>query len=135
MYLETMMKLKEEIHRDCFFRLNELCEDNEFDEQGNLCSRFFCEARYQGYPGRMHGGIVSALIDSAMTRCLFGHGIAAYTVRLNLKYSHPVDIGKYAEIRVSIMEKRSNTITLSAAVVQDGKKRIGAEATFWRIKE
>jgi acyl-coenzyme A thioesterase PaaI-like protein len=135
MFSNTMTKLRDDMHRDCFFRSNELCTDNEFDDQGNLRSRFFCDERFQGYTGRMHGGILSALIDSAMTRCLFGHGIAAYTVRLNLKYSHPVEIGKQAEIRVSIAEKRSTIIKLTASIYQDEKNKISANAVFWKIGE
>ena len=43
-------------------------------------------ARFQGYPDRMHGGIISMLFDATMTHCLFAQGIIGVTASLNINY-------------------------------------------------
>ena len=46
---------------------------------GSVAAYFACAPNYQGYPGRLHGGVVSMLLDAAMTNCLFARGIQAVT--------------------------------------------------------
>ena len=48
------------------------------DDNG-VQAEFDCHPMYQGYPGYLHGGISSLLLDSAMANCLFAHRVAAVT--------------------------------------------------------
>ena len=41
----------------------------------------------------------AVLLDSAMTNCLFAHGLVGMTGQLNIRYHHVVDIGKAARVR------------------------------------
>lgn len=49
-------------------------------------------AAYEGYPGLVHGGIVAAMLDEVVGRvAMIGdHHHFMMTVRLDLKYRHPV---------------------------------------------
>lgn len=49
-------------------------------------------ASYEGYPGLVHGGIVAAMLDEVVGRvAMIGdHHHFMMTVRLELKYRHPV---------------------------------------------
>jgi acyl-coenzyme A thioesterase PaaI-like protein len=49
-------------------------------------------AAYEGYPGLVHGGIVAAMLDEVVSRvAMIGdHHHFMMTVRLELKYRHPV---------------------------------------------
>ena len=44
----------------------------------------------QGYEGIMHGGLLSALLDTAMAHCLLHENIEAMTGELNVRFIDPV---------------------------------------------
>jgi len=55
-------------HR-CGFRLEFV-----LSEDGSVHAKFDCSKVFEGYPGLVHGGVISSLLDGAMTNCLFAHG-------------------------------------------------------------
>ena len=58
-------------------------------------AEFSCSRLYQGYPGFLHGGITSLLLDSAMTNCFFARQISAVTARLILRFILPVNVERH----------------------------------------
>ncbi|MDQ1301905.1 MAG: hypothetical protein QG637_1827 [Chloroflexota bacterium] len=65
-----------------------------YDEQtdGSLLAHFTAQERHQGYPGRMHGGIIAALLDETIGRA---QDIAAALAprELRVRYRQPVPLG------------------------------------------
>ena len=106
----------------------------DFEEDGTLIAKFFCHERYKGFDGTLHGGIIAALLDAAMTQCLMGNGIVAYTARLNIRYFKPVKIGQHISIHSHIERSRHEKLfELSARVSQNNTKHASAQASFYRI--
>lgn len=134
-YQDNCNELKRVYHSSCIF--NKIINnkyDIYFTDDGSLVVDFYCHDIYQGYDDMMHGGILAALIDSAMTRCLFGHGIVGYTVRLNIKYIKPVKIDTNIKVYVNLKNHRSGIYyKLFANIFQEGDKKISATAIFWVI--
>jgi acyl-coenzyme A thioesterase PaaI-like protein len=128
--MRTLDRLKDAHHGSCFFYPNRFNLDYTVKSDGSLEAEFFCDEQYQGYDRRMHGGILSALIDSAMTWCLFARGIVAYTVRLNLQFARLVDVGKAASIVVHLRDVQGRVARLDAVIMQDGERAVTADAKF-----
>ncbi|HET6845214.1 MAG TPA: PaaI family thioesterase [Anaerolineales bacterium] len=67
-------------------------------EAGVVESKYVSPEHFQGYPGVLHGGIVSALIDEVAGRSLMGPDSTAprfmFTARLEIKYRKNVPIGE-----------------------------------------
>jgi hypothetical protein len=59
------------------------------DDRG-VQAEFACSRIYQGYPGYLHGGISSLLLDLAMANCLFAHQKCGVTTRLIVRFLLPV---------------------------------------------
>ena len=53
---------------------------------GSVTASFDCGESFDGYGGMLHGGVVSAIADGAMTNSLFAYGIAAVTAELNVRF-------------------------------------------------
>lgn len=85
---------------------------------------------YQGYPGVVQGGIVSTLLDSAMTNCLFADGIEAMTVRLNVRFREPVLVDRSMTVAACAVGQRGKLHELRASIVQDGRQKATAEGRF-----
>lgn len=41
---------------------------------GSVSAHVPCPQQFQSYDGTLHGGVVAALLDAAMTNCLFARG-------------------------------------------------------------
>ncbi|MCP4590585.1 MAG: PaaI family thioesterase [bacterium] len=103
----------------------------EAEADGSVVGHFACDASYQGYPDRLHGGVVSMLLDAAMTNCLFLQKIRAVTAKLSVRFRHPVRLGVDAVVRARIKETTPPLYILQAELVQEEETCARAEATFF----
>jgi acyl-coenzyme A thioesterase PaaI-like protein len=99
------------------------------DDKG-VQAEFACNQIYQGYPGFLHGGITSLLLDSAMANCLFAHRIAAVTARMIIRYILPVKIDQPAVIKAWIKEYEPPLYVLEAEIEQNKRALVRASAKF-----
>lgn len=97
---------------------------------GGVEAEFACDASYQSYPDRLHGGIVALLLDAAMTHCLFARDLHGLTARLTIRYRGKVDIGTPGVVRARLVRTAHRMYDLSAEFVQAGVVRAEAEARF-----
>lgn len=88
---------------------------------------FDLDETYEGYRGCPHGGVTSALLDGSMGHWLFAHGLAGVTAELNIRFRHPIRLGKPATAIAQLKTASHPLYVLEARVVQDG--RVKAEAT------
>ena len=104
----------------------------QFTEEadGSVVGSFACEGKYQGYPDRLHGGVIAMLVDAAMTHCLFLRRISAVTGKLKLRFPHPVEVGLAATVRATVVKHAPPVFELQAEVSQAGTVRVTAEALF-----
>lgn len=89
-----------------------------------------CERSLEGYGGRLHGGVIAAALDGAMTHCLFALGKTAVTAELNVRFKHPVATGRPATVRARLARDLGPLYLLEAELVQDGIVKAAASAKF-----
>lgn len=99
---------------------------------GSVSATFACDATYQSYPDRLHGGIVATLLDAAMTHCLFARGVNAVTARLNIRFRHPVEIDARASVRAWVTRDASPLYEMKAELRQDDRVCAVADAKFYK---
>jgi uncharacterized protein (TIGR00369 family) len=97
-----------------------------------VSAEWFCDTRYQSYPGIAHGGIIATVLDCAMTNCLLMKDIPAVTADMHIEYREPVRTGAVVAIRASLLRSRSPLFVLEAEIVQDERVRARASAKFMR---
>jgi len=121
-----MNVVKPESHRFCF-----AC--GEMDSNPNsLNLQFIAESEnsvkttvtlgemYQGYSDVLHGGIISTLLDAAMTHCLFFRNIEAMTVDLNVRFVKPVPINEELTVGAEFSSARRGIFQLTSFISFDG---------------
>lgn len=124
-----------ELHRDCFAcgqGADGLGLTFEQDSDDSVSAEWFCDAKYQSYPGIVHGGIIATILDCAMTNCLLLKGISAVTGDMHVHYRKPVRVGGKVLVRASLTRSRSMLFMLSAEALQDGIVCATAEAKFMK---
>jgi len=97
---------------------------------GAVEASFACNKVFQGYPATLHGGIISALLDGAMTNCLFAHGHASMTAEINIRFRHPVTTDHPAMVRAWITSSTRPVHELTAELIQDGLVKASGKAKF-----
>ncbi len=97
---------------------------------GSVTARFPDPSGYQGYPERMHGGIVAMLVDAAMTHCLFARRVQAVTARLDIRYRRPVSTECPIRVTARLLRRRKRLYVLVAEIIQEGVVRASAEGRF-----
>lgn len=100
---------------------------------GGVRTSFPCPDSFEGYPGYVHGGIISTLMDCAMANCLFAAGLQAVTAELVVKFRRPVLIGSPVEIQARIVKDMNPLYAMEASVSQDGTIKASASAKFFLL--
>ena len=99
-------------------------------EDGSVQATFDCERAYEGYANILHGGVVSALLDGAMTNCLFAHEHAGVTAELTVRFRHPVCTDATATVRAWIERCSPPLHVLRAELAQEGQVKATARGKF-----
>jgi uncharacterized protein (TIGR00369 family) len=99
-------------------------------EEDEVQAELGCDDSLEGYRGRLHGGIIAAALDGAMTHCLFALGRTAVTAELNVRFTHPVATGRPAIVRARLERDLAPLYLLQAELVQDGVVKAAATAKF-----
>jgi acyl-coenzyme A thioesterase PaaI-like protein len=99
---------------------------------GSVLGSFQPRASYEGYSGRLHGGILAALLDGAMTHCLFARGCAAVTADLRVRFRHPVTTDGRLIVRAWVRRTYPPLYLMAAEIIQNDQIKATAEAKFMR---
>jgi acyl-coenzyme A thioesterase PaaI-like protein len=103
-----------------------------FDDESNgvVRTRFTAQPELQGYDDILHGGIIAALLDAAMTHCLFHQGVQAVTGDLHVRFLHPIPCKVPLDIRANVLFSRPPLFRLRSEITIEGKIMAWAEAKF-----
>ncbi|MFC1928132.1 PaaI family thioesterase [Chloroflexota bacterium] len=71
---------------------------------------------YQGWPGLVHGGIITCILDEAMGWVVLFEGMHCVTAELRVKLSHPASIGEPLIITSSVARKTRKLVEARAAI-------------------
>jgi uncharacterized protein (TIGR00369 family) len=105
------------------------------DEQGHVAARFTPQSQHQGYPGVVHGGIVTALLDEVLARVAIGSGRWVMTARLNLRYRRPIPLDQpLTVVGQALGWKRSLFEARGQIILADGQVGAEAEGTFAEVR-
>lgn len=130
-----IVRYSPESHSQCL-----LCgEDNPWSlrldfkviDEGEVGAVFQAHEKLQGYAGILHGGVISALLDSAMAHCLFHQGIQGLTAELRVRFLKPMPWETPIELRAKLDESRPPLYQVKAELKQKGILVAKAQAKFF----
>ena len=102
-------------------------------EPGMVESTYFAPEHFQGYPGVLHGGIVSAIIDEISGRALMGSDPMnprfMFTAKLEVKYRKNVPIGKPLKLIGKAVKVKSRSAEAWAGIYDAETDELLAEGT------
>ncbi|HOI88995.1 MAG TPA: PaaI family thioesterase [Candidatus Rifleibacterium sp.] len=100
------------------------------DDNHVVYADFQAHDMLQGYHGIIHGGVTCALLDSAMTHCLFNRSIEAVTGELKVKFVRPVPCRASLQLKAWVEKAFKPLYMLKAELRCDESLLASAEAKF-----
>jgi uncharacterized protein (TIGR00369 family) len=100
--------------------------DNGEDE---VYANYTVPEQFQGYPGRVHGGILATMLDELVGRAVMARDPNTFMVsaKLTVRYRKPVPTGQPLKLSGKVIRRRGRIATSKAEIrLPDGT--VGAEA-------
>lgn len=98
---------------------------------GEVKGSFAARPLLQSYPETLHGGVTAALLDAAMTNCLFSLGVVAVTAELTIRYLQRINPHDSVVLRARCESKQAPLYRVVAEAHQNGTKVARAKAIFF----
>lgn len=122
-YRASMDRIRAQLHTGCYVcgaaNNRGLSLDFRLIKDGAVEAGFICDKQFEGYSGYVHGGIVSTLLDGAMTNCMFALGRAPLTAELRVRFHHPLVVSQSATVRAWLSTQTPPLYALEAEIVQE----------------
>lgn len=89
---------------------------------------FTPKPEHQSYNGRMHGGLITVLLDEVMGNYLFNkEGVPAYTARIDLRFREPIAIGSTIKCEAREIKRKGRLVMMEGKIITQGGS-VAAEA-------
>jgi acyl-coenzyme A thioesterase PaaI-like protein len=105
-------------------------------ETGELCGVFTPRQEHQGYPGRLHGGIIAALLDETIGRAInTAHGDTwGVTAKFSMRLRQPVPLEREVKVMGRITRDTARVFEGEGEILlEDGTVAAEAEGTYVKL--
>ncbi len=104
-------------------------------DDATCVGRFLPADHHQGYPGRVHGGIVASMMDETMGRAVWGDAKTwGVTVELTLRYKAPVPVGEMVTVVGRLTRDTRRIFEAEGELMTaDGKVAVVAHGKYLKI--
>ncbi|MFZ5945671.1 MAG: PaaI family thioesterase [Bacillota bacterium] len=100
-------------------------------EGDKVKTTFTPQNQHEGYPGIMHGGLISTILDEVMARNVNTLGLHGVTARMEIRFREPAPTGEELTFEAKIVNARKSVVDLEAkASLASGKTVAEALARF-----
>ncbi|MFX4263079.1 PaaI family thioesterase [Pelotomaculum propionicicum] len=106
-----------------------------FEMYGDVCRSRFTPAReHQSWNDVVHGGLLATMMDEAMGKWLWEHGLTAMTAEMTIRYSAVVPVGATLTIESYMVSQKRKLIEMAASItLPDGTVAARAKAKFLEV--
>jgi uncharacterized protein (TIGR00369 family) len=92
----------------------------ELDESARSIKTVFTPQKiHQGYQDVVHGGIISTILDEAMTKLAFALGYNAVTAKLTVRFKRPLMVGEQVVVTGRLVKEARRAMEAEAVVVKE----------------
>jgi uncharacterized protein (TIGR00369 family) len=106
-------------------------------ENKEMLAVFTPKAEHQSYPGRMHGGMLTAILDEAIGRAIsmyYESMVWGVTLEFNIKFKKPVPLDSEIRVRCRITENEGRIFKGSGEVLlADGRVAVEGAGVYMKL--
>jgi acyl-coenzyme A thioesterase PaaI-like protein len=125
---------KEPLNPECF-----VCGDQNpngmhlafQDGDRRAFARWATDGAWQSYKGIVHGGIISSVLDEAMSKAIISSGTEAFTAELRIRFRKKVCVGDVVLVNGWVVSAEKRRILAEASLTsEDAEERAHAWGVF-----
>lgn len=106
------------------------------DAESGVEATFTPAVEHEGYHRMTHGGIISTVLDEAMSWAVVAGGRLVVTSRMELRFRRPVPVGEPVRVVAQIVRDRGRLVETRGEIRdQAGVVLAEATGTFMRVSE
>jgi acyl-coenzyme A thioesterase PaaI-like protein len=106
------------------------------DGDGCVHADYIPRAEQQGYPGVMHGGLLTTMLDELIGRTAIASDLWCMTAKLEVRFRKPVPIGEPLKLKGEITNKSGRLLQGRGEIrLADGSLAVEARGTYLRIPD
>ncbi len=106
----------------------------EFQADPGTCTArasWVASVGWESFQGVIHGGVISAVLDEAMSKAIIISGHEAFTAEIRIRFRRKVRIGETLSVQGWVVAVRKRKITTEASLTSSGGAEMArAWATF-----
>jgi uncharacterized protein (TIGR00369 family) len=106
-------------------------------DDGALVATFTPREEHQSYPGRMHGGIASTILDESIGRAIMvgsDKEVWGVTLELKVEYKKPIPLGTELRVVARITEESSRFFSGTGEILlSDGVVAVTASGRYMKV--
>jgi len=106
-------------------------------ENKELVALFTPSEEHQSYPGRLHGGIASAILDETIGRAILNHyeeEIWGVTIELNVKFKKPLPLDQQLKVIGRITNENSRMFEGTGEIIlPSGEVAVTASGKYFKV--
>jgi acyl-coenzyme A thioesterase PaaI-like protein len=106
-------------------------------EKDELIALFTPSEEHQSYPGRLHGGIASAILDETIGRAIlnrYDEEVWGVTIDLNVKFKKPVPLNEELKVIGRITSENSRMFEGTGEIVlKNGDVVVSASGKYLKV--
>lgn len=106
-------------------------------ENQELIALFTPAEEHQSYPGRLHGGIASAVLDETIGRAIlnrYKEEVWGVTIELNVKFKKPIPLGEALKVVGRITTENSRMFEGTGEIVlANGDIAVTAQGKYLKV--
>lgn len=103
-------------------------------ENGELVATFVPGVEHQSYPGRLHGGLASTILDETIGRAIMigkDEQVWGLTVELHVSYKRPIPLGTEPKVVGRITQENSRFFFGTGEIIlPDGEVAVTAQGKY-----
>ncbi len=97
-------------------------------EAGEAKGKFTPDSRWEGYPGIVHGGVLTSLLDEVMYKAISPSGELAMTAEITVRFRNPARVGVTLYPSGRVVRRRGRLVEAEGEI-RDALGRLIAAAT------
>jgi acyl-CoA thioesterase FadM len=106
------------------------------DSDGSVMCKFAPRQEHQGYPGWLHGGITTALLDEVLGRAAIARDLWVATAKLEIRYRAPIPLEQPVTVRGWLTRVRGHAVEARGEIrLMDDTLAAEAEGVLMTIPE
>ncbi len=105
-------------------------------DDGCVYAEYTPRPEHQSYPGTMHGGLITAMLDELIGRTAIASNLWCVTGALNVRFKKPVPIGETVQLKGEITKQTRRALEGRGEIrLADGSLAVEATGTYIRIPD